>query len=293
MLGPLLLVIIGLGRSMWPSGGGLPEWYFVAHEAMYLLWPWDLELRFLVPVAPLAGLYAWRGGRQLLEWTTQHPRRTATGILMLALPAAAHAAVSGWSLESRQLAAAGVFWLLLAAGAVVWVGASRQRAIVGWLQRPVVSIPSRRLSLSLLRSACALAVTSAVVIGVARQIPLGLDNLAFDVTTRPSYPDIEAGQWLRAHTAASAVVMARQMDVVHHYSRRKVVWFPPISEPSTLMDGIRKYDVQFVVVNHRTLTYWRPPEEDCFAALTQTYPAAFQLVHRGSNFHIYEVTAGG
>ena len=40
MIGPFLLVVIGLGRSMWPSGGGLPEWYFVGHEAMYLLWPW-------------------------------------------------------------------------------------------------------------------------------------------------------------------------------------------------------------------------------------------------------------
>jgi len=49
---------------------GVPEWYFVGHEAMYLLWPWDLELRFLLPVAPLAGLYAWRGGRRLLENST-------------------------------------------------------------------------------------------------------------------------------------------------------------------------------------------------------------------------------
>ena len=39
MIGPFLLVVIGLGRSMWPSGGGLPEWYFVGHEAMYLRGP--------------------------------------------------------------------------------------------------------------------------------------------------------------------------------------------------------------------------------------------------------------
>ena len=87
--------------------------------------------------------------------------------------------------------------------------------------------------------------------------------------------------------------MARQVDVVYHYSRRKIVWFPPISEPWTLMGGIRKYGVQFVVVNHRTLTYWQPPEEDCFVGLALTYPASFHLVHEGSNFHIYEVTAGG
>jgi len=293
MLGPLLLLIIGLGRSMWSSGGGLPEWYFVAYQTMYLLWPWALELRFLIPVAPLAGLYAWRGGKQLLEWIAHDPRRAVTGTLVLALPAATHAGAVGWRLGSRQPAAAAVFWLLLAVGAVVWASAPRRRLIIGWLRRSVVLIPSHGVSLSLLRLGCVLMVTLTVGIGLARQISLGLDNLAFDVTTRSSYPDIEAGQWLRAHTAVTTVVMARQVDVVYHYSRRKVVWFPPISEPWTLMDGIRKYGVQFVVINHRALTYFQPPEADCFAGLAQTYPASFRLIHRGSKFDIYEVAAGG
>jgi hypothetical protein len=292
MIGPLLLVAIGLGRSMWPSGGGLPEWYFVGHEAMYLLWPWDLELRFLLPVAPLAGLYAWRGGRQLVAWAARTPGRVAAGTMLVSFAAAAHAFLSAWRLGSRQLAAAAVFWSLLAAGAVLWVGAGRLRALVDRLRRPVVSIPSRRLSLSVIGIVGVLAITTAVVIGIVRQVRLGLDNLAFDVTVRPSYPDIEAGRWLRANTADTAVVMARQVDVVYHYSRRKVIWFPPISEPWTLMDGIRKHGVQFVVVNQRRWAYWLPPEEDCFAALVQTYPASFRLIQRGSQFRIYEVARG-
>ena len=94
MLGPLLLVVVGLAGSLWPSGGSLPEWYFVAHEAMYLLWPWDLEMRFLLPIAPLAGLYAWRGGRYLLEWAARNPARAAAYTLVLSLGAAAHAGAS-------------------------------------------------------------------------------------------------------------------------------------------------------------------------------------------------------
>ena len=291
MIGPFLLVVIGLGRSMWPSGGGLPEWYFVAHEAIYLLWPWELELRFLLPVAPLAGLYAWRGGRQLVAWAAHTPRRVAAGTMLVSLAAAAHAFLSAWRLGSRQLAAAAVFWSLLAAGTVLWVGAGRLRALVDRQRRPVVSIPSRRLSVSGIGIVSVLAITTAVAIGIAGEIRLGLDNLAFDVTALPSYPDIEAGQWLRVNTADAAVVMARQVAVVYHYSRRKVIWFPPISEPRTLMDGIHKHGVQFVVVNRRRPTYWFPPEEDCFAALAQTYPASFRLIQRGSRFLVYEVVA--
>ena len=36
---------------------------------------------------------------------------------------------------------------------------------------------------------------------------------------------------------------------------------------------------------------WFPPEEDCFAALAQTYPASFRLIQRGSRFLVYEVIA--
>ena len=174
---------------------------------------------------------------------------------------------------------------------MLWVGAGRLRALVDRLRRPLVSIPSRRLSVSVIGIVSVLAFTTAVAIGIAGEIRLGLDNLAFDVTARPSYPDIEAGQWLRVNTADTAVVMARQVAVVYHYSRRKVIWFPPISEPRTLMDGIHKHGVQFVVVNRRRPTYWFPPEEDCFAALAQTYPASFRLIQRGSRFLVYEVVA--
>jgi len=208
------------------------------------------------------------------------------------VPAAAHAVGSAWRFGSRQLAAAAIFWLLLALGAALWMGPVRLGTVLDRRRWPLLPRPSLRLSLSVVRIVCVLAITAEVGIGIARETRLGLDNLAFDVTTRPSYPDIEAARWLRAHTADTAVVMARQVDVVYHYSRRKVIWFPPISEAWTLMDGIHKYGVQFVVVNHRGSSYWLPPEEECFEALVRTYPASFRPIREGSHFRIYEVVAG-
>jgi len=135
-------------------------------------------------------------------------------------------------------------------------------------------------------------VAALVGAGVAQQLSIGRDNLTFDLTTRSSYADVEAAKWIQAQTAGTAIVMARQLDVVYHYSRRKVVWFPPLSNPQLLMEGIRKYHVDFVIVNERENSYWLPPEQDCFAPLFSAYPRAFRLVHEGPRFRIFEIIPG-
>jgi hypothetical protein len=79
VFGPIALVVIGLARSIRRFGGTLAAWYFIVHEAIYLLWPWDFEMRFFLPVAPLACFYAWRGARACLtlvrrRWRWPSPR---------------------------------------------------------------------------------------------------------------------------------------------------------------------------------------------------------------------------
>src|SRR4029077_18237308 len=113
--------------------------------------------------------------------------------------------------------------------------------------------------------------------GIARE------NLAFDVTRERTYAPILAAKWIRSHTPPDTVVMARQMDVVFHYAERRVVWFPPISDPAVLYDGIRRHHVSLIVVeaDRGVETYWRPGETDCFERLLKAYPTTFRLVQRG------------
>jgi hypothetical protein len=289
LVGPLLLIIVGLAGSMWPNGGRVTEWYFLGHEAIYLVWPWDLEMRFLLPVAPLAGLYLWRGGKMLLGWASRRPRPTGAWVVSVSLLAAAHAGTFAWRSGSKQLTVAAIFWILLAMAAVAWMGPYRLRAMADRLRRPAIPVPWARACVSALGVVFILAVTAEVGIGIAQQAKLGRDNISFDLTTMPSYPDVEAAKWIRAHTDSAAIVMARQVDVVYHYSGRRVIWFPPISDPRTLMDGIRKYGVEFVVVNHRSWSYWLPREAECFEALVRAHPTSFRLIQEGPRFQIFEV----
>src|SRR5262245_51794975 len=124
--------------------------------------------------------------------------------------------------------------------------------------------------------------------GLVQEVRLGRANLAF-VVTEQEFPDIEPAQWIETHTAPTVVVMARQMDVVYHYSRRQVVWFPPLSNPQVLREGIRKHKVAFIIVSARQHSYWLPPEQECFRPLLTAYPETFQLVHEGHYAQIWAV----
>jgi hypothetical protein len=102
--------------------------------------------------------------------------------------------------------------------------------------------------------------------------------------------DAKAGAWIRSHSDTNAVIMARQVPTVCHYSNRRVIWLPPSSDPQLLMEGTLKHQVNFVIVVRREDSYYLPPDEDCFAGLLNAYPSAFRLVCETPEFRVFEVT---
>jgi hypothetical protein len=235
------IMLCGLWISLRRGGGSWAAWYFLAHEAMYLVWPWNFEDRFMLPVAPLACLYGWRGAEAALGGLS----RTAWGARIRRRLSPSLTATSVWGNPLTVGTLAGTLVL------VVLVG-----------------------------------------LGVARELQAGRENVRFDVAQEATYPDVEAGRWVGSHTPATTVVMARQLDVVFHYARRRVVWFPPVSNPQQLMDGIRHHGVEYVVVTDRAKSYWLPPEEKCFDELTRAYPGRFRLVHEEPRLRIFRVSDG-
>jgi len=293
VVGPILLIVIGVGCTIWRNGGDLSEWYFVSHEAIYLLWPW-FELRFVLPVAPLACLYLWRGGKILFGIASRQPRLIGVWGLPISVICLLSAAASGWNSGSLQAALGAIFWAL-ATIASAWIAWTKSDRLAATFDR-LVSLSEERFSIEG-RSLSFLQISGIIVfavllgVGLVNQWSIGRDNLVFDVTKERSYPDIEAARWIQSHTRDTAVVMARQFNVVYHYSRHKVVWFPPLSNPRILMEGIRKYNVEVVIVTKRKVSYWLPPEEDCFQSFLKAYPGAFDLVYETPRFGIFELVS--
>lgn len=301
VLGPLLMIILGWCYSVFRTGGGLQEWYFAGYESIYILWPWTLETRFFLPIAPLACLYLWRGGEALV-WLAKNKARLLGAVCF---PFAIFLATSNWFWmygiwPASHLPHAGLLdevsflvWLLMAilAGWLVlentaWPG--RVSALVRWClgSRGALRIGYVRIS-----QVFGMAVVFYLLVaGVRTQIKAGRTNLDLNSPANRLSPDAAAGAWIRLHTRPNAVVMARHVPTAYHYSERRVIWFPPSSDPHLLMEGIQKHRVDFVIVVRRESSYYLPSDEDCFSRLLNAYPEAFCLVDQALDFRIFQVT---
>jgi hypothetical protein len=284
VFGPILLILIGLAGSIWPDGGRLPEWYFISYETIYLLWPWYGDTRFFLPVAPLACLYLWCGAKTVFNIAYKRPQTVGAFSFPLSICLATLAGVEVWSSGKFQPGFSAIFWTLVAAVSawMVWTGYYKRPEVfasfIGRFGRNLL-VPVRVVGV--------LTVAALVAVGLFQQLAVGRNNLAFDATTQANYADVLAGKWVQANTARSTVVMARSLDVVYHYSQRKVVWFPPSNDPQLLMNGIHRHKVEFVIISKRAISYWLPPENVCFDSLLRTYPSAFYLVYEEPKFSVY------
>ncbi len=299
IMGPLLLIFAGWFYSVWKTGGSLEEWYFAGGEFILFLWPWRLDPRSFLPLAPLACLYAWRGVFGLGFLAKYKARLLGT----IWLPIAAVLAYASWRwmhgiAVSGPISHAGLqdessfavwtlsgilaAWMILKGSA--WVDSFAPFG--NWFSRLIGLLPiSPRGSAQFLGGA---AVAGLIFLGVSEQWNMRRSNL--DLTSAQHRPpaDLEAALWVREHTDSDAVIMARQVPITYHYSGRKMVWFPPSSHAQILMEGIRKYKVNYVVLIRRKQSYFLPPEEDCFAAVLAENANAFRLVIETKGYRIYK-----
>jgi hypothetical protein len=299
VLGSLLLIALGWGYTVLKTGGGLEEWYFAGGEFILFLWPWRLDPRSFLPLAPLACLYAWRGALGL-GFLAKYKARVLGAIW---LPFAAALVYASWrwmhgAEVSGPISHAGlqdessfVTWTLsgILAGWMVWRGSAwvdSFAAFGNWLSRLFgwLRISSRGM-VQLFGGAV---VAGLILLGVTEQLSLRRSNLDLTPAQRHPPADLEAALWVREHTELHAVVMARQVPVTYHYSGRTMVWFPPSSNAQILMEGIRKYKVNYVILIRRKQSYFLPPEEDCFAAVLAQNPNAFRVVADTATYRIYE-----
>jgi hypothetical protein len=280
----LLLILVGFSRSMKRSRFGLLEWYFAGYEAMFLLWPWDIEMRFQLPIVPVACIYLWRGIEILSELAK---RRAFTAAALMAF-AGASLSIVAWHQSQVYF----VFWVAIAILSVLVTYRARSHPNV---VRDAFAFGTSRILEFRSRALSPLSVSVILVMlvlcatGVIAQRATARSSMAVEPTHGVYRPDIEAALWVRANGKPDDVVMARKLDLVCHYSQDHVVWFPPISRPETLMDGISKYHVLWLIVTSKEHDYFRPGEQECLASLLEKYPDNFRLAHAGSNYRIFSV----
>jgi hypothetical protein len=301
---PVLLIAAGWARSVGKKGEGLVAWYFAGYELIYLLWPWATEYRFFLPIAPLACLYLWKGLEAVHFMATTRQRVAA----ILLFPFALLLGVSGWywmyshpyeglGLFPDEVMAA-VWWIVAICAAWAAISGRPFSTLIVNSEIPLWLRPDggfRRKTawrVAVVASACLVLIS--IGVGIATCTALARRNVKTpDVLASqngsvvPMWPDIEGGLWIRSHTPANAMVMARHVPIVYHYANRRLVWFAPISNSDILMSGIVRHGVDYVVVvNHRS-PYYLPDDAYCFDRVLAKYGDEFRIVFRDSNLRIY------
>jgi hypothetical protein len=241
----------------------------------------------------------WRGGNAFVLLVRNNPRVIGAVLLpvTIVLAICAWLAIHGPPIESQhrfiqlQDELSFVIWLLLAilSAWVIWPNTACFKpasALARFFSRSIerLQINPHRLS----RNLGIVFVAGLVLFGLKMQLDQGRANLDPNASANKS-ADAGAGKWIRDHTDKDVVIMARHVPTVYHYSERKIVWFPPSSNPQLLMKGIAKHKVDFVIVAHREFSYYLPPDDTCFASLFATYPDAFRLVCERPGFRIFRV----
>jgi len=294
--GLIILIVTGLATSF-RGGGQIYDWYFVWYEFIFMLWPWDYRDRFILPIIPLAWLYLWRGAKAIAHFLMHRPRKAGLALLLvgfsLCLCSAAfvlHLAtfpptpghVRG---DHLQPLAATAFW-----AAVALLGA----VVLLWHQlNPTVFADAAHWAQRVLPLYFRIGAATAIILLTTSNLRALLRAGHYNLHPIPSeqglYPEFQASAWIRSHEPSGVVVMAREPEFVFHYTQDPAVWFPPISDPAVLMAGIRRLHVSVIEVAHHSDTYWLPSEEACFLALQHAYPSSIHVIHRGSNYSVYEV----
>jgi hypothetical protein len=304
---PILMISIGWVYSVWQKKGrDFVEWYFAGYELIYLLWPWRTEIRFLLPIAPLAGVYVWQGIKGARVVVTRAPRiagAIGSPLCLILGISGVHWTYTHWGVDlgryPDELIA--VVWLILSFVAAKMAYTGRppsflmpDSALNRWARRPL-TFP-RVVPLRVGIYAACVFVLALLANGILKEAGIARENLGYRDLVRGgdthlvALPlEMEAAQWIRSHTPSNAIVMARHVPIVYHYSDRKLVWFPPSSNADILMQGIVKHHVGFIIVIKHKLPYYMPDDDYCFHSLLAKYPTGFRIVFQDSGLQIVEV----
>jgi hypothetical protein len=277
----VLLTLAGCGSWLYADRSTFLVWYFFAYFTLYLLWPFDERVRFLLPICPLGFVFLWEGLHVTGRFIQARPV-FAAGCAALAAGAFAGGAV-----------AAGVRGLQGRVSIALWIGVLAISLVVlarrGRTATAAAVFQGFRLRF---RSAPEWIIVALLTVGFLQQILLARGNLAPQPSSFVHYPAAQSASWLRA--APEGVVMAQQLEIIHRLTGRKVQQFLVTSDPKAIVEAAKDQHVRYLVVSRPVKDeYFAPSEEQRYALIDRAFPGLLQLVHEGAGYRIFQFRTAG
>ena len=139
-----------------------------------------------------------------------------------------------------------------------------------------------------LRVAGRIAMGALLVVGISQQWAVARTNINPDPRSFRHAASLDSAKWLASH---EGIVMAQQSAILHRLLGRRVADFPITKDVRAIAGAAARESVRYLVVNDPApYEYFFPTEEERMQVLEEAYPKAFQLVHAGPGYRIFEVS---
>jgi 4-amino-4-deoxy-L-arabinose transferase-like glycosyltransferase len=287
--GCIIFLIVGLITSLRQRGGSFAEWYFICYAGIYLLWPFDVGPRFLLPAFPLTFLFAWRG----VVWVHRRLREKPSAVvpwgilisvgLLLGALVTLKGANSGVSAQAKLNVGLGAL-------SVIAFSSLLSKRVTLLCRRMWGEIEGKFGEKFQIQTVTGIGLLVVLILaGVSVQLSMAQQNLLYNPAGDVHRPSAEAASWIAAHTASNDTVIAGEEAIVHRISGRKVAFFPVTNAPDRLLKSINGQAANFLIVVCERASNMFPTEPERLRPLTSGYPGLLRLAHEGPCYQIFRI----
>ncbi len=277
---PILLVIVGMLKSL-KTIPSLLLTFSICHLAIFLLWPFDENARFLLPVFPFLCMYLVQGIEEIFSrcsksFTPYTNTFLTLGLLLTIVSGSVW--LRNFSGSSKQTVLSFLFWFFL--------------TFILWAFRSNPNGEERfKTFLRRLQKYSPLIVIALPLLGFYRQQSVHQKHINPPAHYNDS-AQVLAGNWLKENTPKNSVLMGEAMAVLHVASRRKAVRFPATANFEKIKKIIKETSVNYlVVIDQPEYPYQLPGEEDRLKLLQIHYPNLLSEVNRGHGYRTFKINA--
>jgi len=278
------LLIIGLFTSI-KNRNTIVEWYVLIYLLMLMTFPFQEGARFILPIFPFVFYYVYIGLFNLISMLKSGNMLfyflLLLSFLTLALMTLNVDLLQRFSSDKFRYVTFAT-WSLLA---VVFTGL----IVFDDLRR----VMHRLLSKNIVHTAIVLFSVCSISFGFYQQINLAAKNLNYDQKSNRLYCAVEAAEKIVSISAKNDVIMASQRNIVHRFSKRRVIPFPVTNDPDRIIDTILNYKVKYLIVLDKVRwEYVYPDEESRLSLLIDKRRVKLTKIARagaGRMYTIYKV----
>jgi len=278
VLFPLVLPFVGIWGSRHDPRKLIFGLYLAAYLAVYALWPFEENSRFVIPIAPVAFLFFLEGAGT--AWRFFLSRRKSAAGLAVAFAVLAWGGALWRPPASRQEILSLLFWAATALAAIVfhfWPGT--------WACMDRLAAFGARWS----RPAAAILATLLIGFGLAGQLSAAAENLHPAPSRSYNESARQAALWLRQ--APPGNIMADHFMIVHRHTGRLVAIIPRTANVDAILGAMRRFQVRYLVVLRSKpgqAPYFRPSEEERLRRIREAAPGFLRLLKESPDFYIFE-----